>query len=211
MSSLNIMILLESSPLKSRILVRRLAAVHRGAHKHREYYCYNCSLYIYIYIYITPSRPRLTAPESLGRRGTARVSRFGASWGAGGSKHFGQFLKIQVLNVLPDHGALNSCMHTFPETNDGFTMVLTHCSMHFETLDLTCCELKSWELTLRGSLGPSRFLGDRRRGPLAHSSRLLSDWVKSIPSGTIARAPFTCKICVAPHLSSTCEHTHAHL
>ena len=26
-----------------------------------------------------------------------------------------QFLKIQVLNVIPDPGASNSCMHTFPE------------------------------------------------------------------------------------------------
>ena len=28
-----------------------------------------------------------------------------------------------LYNVLPDSGALNSCMHTFPETNDGLTMV----------------------------------------------------------------------------------------
>ena len=30
---------------------------------------------------------------------------------------YGQFLKIQVSRFLPDPGALNSCMHTFPENN----------------------------------------------------------------------------------------------
>ena len=31
-------------------------------------------------------------------------------------------LKIQVLSLLPDRRASNSCVHTFPETNDGFAM-----------------------------------------------------------------------------------------
>ena len=35
----------------------------------------------------------------------------------------GQFLNIQVSCFLPDPRALNSCMHTFPETNAGCTMV----------------------------------------------------------------------------------------
>ena len=35
----------------------------------------------------------------------------------------GRCSKVQVSFVIPDPGALNYCMHTFPETNAGFTMV----------------------------------------------------------------------------------------
>ena len=57
----------------------------------------------------------------------------------------GQFSKVQVIYFLPDPGALNSGMHTFPETNAGCTMVYhttLHFEMGFETLDLKLCELK---------------------------------------------------------------------
>ena len=36
----------------------------------------------------------------------------------------GQFLKVQVLNVLPEPGALNSCRHTLPKINAGLAMVI---------------------------------------------------------------------------------------
>ena len=35
---------------------------------------------------------------------------------------YSQFIKIQVINCLRDPGVLNSCMHTVPEQNAGFTM-----------------------------------------------------------------------------------------
>ena len=40
-----------------------------------------------------------------------------------GGRGRGQFLNIQVFHFLPDPGAFNSCMHTFPENNAGSTMV----------------------------------------------------------------------------------------
>ena len=35
---------------------------------------------------------------------------------------YGRFSEAHGLNDLPDPGASNSCMHTFPETDAGFTM-----------------------------------------------------------------------------------------
>ena len=67
------------------------------------------------------------------RLGGLRVSQFQAS---GGTSTLQPFLrakyktkhcrcsKVHVLNVLPDPGVLNSCMHTFPENNkNAFAMV----------------------------------------------------------------------------------------
>ena len=45
---------------------------------------------------------------------------------------YGQFLKQQVLTVLPDPGALNSCMHTSPENNCWICYGLTGDSMHLD-------------------------------------------------------------------------------
>ena len=38
----------------------------------------------------------------------------------------GKFSEIHVLFVLPDPGALNYCMHTFPETNNSLPWFSTH-------------------------------------------------------------------------------------
>ena len=35
-----------------------------------------------------------------------------------------QFLNVQVLRVLPDPGAWNSCMHTFPEKSNMMDLLL---------------------------------------------------------------------------------------
>ena len=46
--------------------------------------------------------------------------------GIGGSYSIGEcgrFSKVHVSNLLPDPGAFDSCMHTFPENNNGFAMV----------------------------------------------------------------------------------------
>ena len=41
----------------------------------------------------------------------------------GRGEAYGRFSKVRVCVFLPDPGALNSCMHTFPEHYDGFTIV----------------------------------------------------------------------------------------
>ena len=65
-------------------------------------------------------------------------------------------LKVHVLYVLPDPGALNSCMHTFPENQGrwiyfGLTHNSVHLNVRFETLDLKLCDLKLLELTVEGT------------------------------------------------------------
>ena len=56
------------------------------------------------------------------------------------------FKSLHAPKCLPDPWALNSCMHTFPETNAGCTNAPTRDSsyldMGFETLDVNLCELK---------------------------------------------------------------------
>ena len=59
-------------------------------------------------------------PEAAGPDVWPRAAGWRDRRGQGGPH--GQFLKIQVLVVLLDPGVLNSCMHTFPETKDGFTV-----------------------------------------------------------------------------------------
>ena len=36
---------------------------------------------------------------------------------------YGRFSRVHVSNCLPDPGASNSCMHTFPETNVGLLWI----------------------------------------------------------------------------------------
>ena len=50
---------------------------------------------------------------------------------------YGLFLKIQVLNALPDPWASNSGMHAFPGEEYGF-----------DTIDLKSCGLKLWDPTV---------------------------------------------------------------
>ena len=38
------------------------------------------------------------------------------------SAQHGRLSKARALNRVPDPGASNSCMHTFPEIDDEFTM-----------------------------------------------------------------------------------------
>ena len=45
------------------------------------------------------------------------------------------FQKFMFVYCLPDRGALNSCMHTFPEANVGFIRVL-HITLCIWTWDL---------------------------------------------------------------------------
>ena len=77
-----------------------------------------------------------------------------AAWcivSGGGHSCYGRFSEYHVVNLPPDPGAANSCMHTCPEGNDGLTMVqhiLLYLDMSFETLDLTLFELKSRDPTL---------------------------------------------------------------
>ena len=40
-----------------------------------------------------------------------------------GEPKYGRSSELHVFFVFPDPGVLNSCMHTFPATNDGLTMV----------------------------------------------------------------------------------------
>ena len=58
-----------------------------------------------------------------------------------GQPAYGQFLKTQIVYVLPDPGALNSCMHVFPENKKywiyfGLTHNCKFWDMGFETLKL---------------------------------------------------------------------------
>ena len=56
-------------------------------------------------------------------------------WGAG-KLTYGWFSEAHVLNFLPDPGALNSCMHAFPEKSAGSYCGSTmYLDMGFETLD----------------------------------------------------------------------------
>ena len=65
-------------------------------------------VYIYIYIYIYRIAPG-SWPTT--HTHTHTHTRFAQN------QAYGQLLTIQALLVLPDPGALNSCMHAFPEEN----------------------------------------------------------------------------------------------
>ena len=58
----------------------------------------------------------------------------------------GRLSKVHVLNVLPDLGVLNPCMHTSPVGNHGLigglTQNLMYLDMGSETIDLKCCDLR---------------------------------------------------------------------
>ena len=61
------------------------------------------------------------------------------------------FSNVQVLNIIPDPGALNSCMHIFPEKTYGLPWIYYVCNYldaGFETLNLKLRELKLRELTV---------------------------------------------------------------
>ena len=49
------------------------------------------------------------------------------------------FQKLHVKNVIPDPGAVNYCMHTFPEIIMDRLMYL---DMGFKTLDFKLCEFR---------------------------------------------------------------------
>ena len=92
---LNINIMLGPNPPKSRILVRRLALLQSLAALRLR------ALLAVVHV-LAPGPVaevlQLQAPAALLR---------------------GECPKAPVLNVLPDPGALNSCMHTYPEKNHG--------------------------------------------------------------------------------------------
>ena len=58
--------------------------------------------------------------------------------GSGGPLRTVSFQRFTFQMFFQTLDLLNSCMHTFPDQNDGFTVVL---DMGFETLDLKCYEL----------------------------------------------------------------------
>ena len=89
--------------------------------------CNKNNIYIYIYEYIS------IYPHFRNRPDTTLRQRKLVS--------YSQFLKIQIVNCFPDPEALDSCMYTFPETN-------MYLDMGFETLNLKCCELRLWGLTV---------------------------------------------------------------
>ena len=63
----------------------------------------------------------LTRPP--GATGKGDLTRLSGGGNSLCSKDTVGFLKFMFLNVLPDPGALYSCMHTFPKKNHEFTMV----------------------------------------------------------------------------------------
>ena len=70
-------------------------------------------------------------------------------WGGpnmGGPKHGGRFSTVKVQDVIPDPGALNSCMRTFPKNRQWIWYGLAHNSVYldagFKTLDSKSLEFE---------------------------------------------------------------------